>query len=129
MLVEDLREAESSIGTYIESIVETTCDYAKGYACDVACMDDDIEVQLNEYNRCSDPDYRLLYYEDLHELVGRRGVVYDEVYDAVETGREALYRLQEVIDAALEDLDKFAGSDNVPQELDVTVPALDAYPD
>ena len=123
-MIEVVRDAELSI----ESIVETACDDAKDYAADVACMDTDIEVQLNEYNCCSDPDYRLLYYEDINRLVSQRGAVYDELFDALDTGREALYRLREVIDDALEDLDNFE-RDSVPEELDLTVPALDAYPD
>jgi len=120
-ILEYIETTESSI----ESIVEVVGDYVDHYASEVQCLDRDIKVQLAEYGNCDDPDYRLLYYEDIDTLVGQRNATFDELFDSIETGREALGKIQALVDAANERLDELEGSDRVPEDADITVPPIE----
>jgi uncharacterized coiled-coil protein SlyX len=110
----------------IDSIVENVEGMVDHVADEILGLDEDIAVQLREYDNCEDPDYRTLYHEDITGLVGRQAAGFDEIHEWIEEGRVALSKIEDAISKAYERLQDLEQSDRVPEETGYTVPPI--YP-
>jgi len=110
----------------IDSIVENVEGMVDHVADEILRLDEDIGIQLREYDNCEDPDYRTLYHDDITALVGEKAAAFDEIHEWIEEGRVALSKIEDAVSKAYERLDDLEQSDRVPEETDHAVPPV--YP-
>lgn len=116
----DLVASTEDADLSIESIVGEVQDEVESLVSDIACLDEDIMIQMREYENCRDSDYRILYHEDITGLLGQRSGLLDELYESIEAGREALGKVEMALEAAIDRL----GDLEAPDELNISVPPV-----
>lgn len=102
----------------IAGIASEVEDMEAYLASEIACLDEEIEVHMQEYNACRS-DLRTLFYEDIVALVARRQTLLDELNQTVEDAAQALDLLQLLINACRDKVDEVQNS--IPEPLDVNI--------
>lgn len=102
----------------IAGIASEVEDMEAYLASEIACLDEEIEVHMHEYNACRS-DLRTLFYEDIVALVARRQTLLDELNQTVEDAAQALDLLQLLINACRDKVDEVQNS--IPEPLDVNI--------
>lgn len=125
MSYRDLVQKACSI---MDAIARKVREDVESKVSDVSKCDDELRAQMRDYNRTRDIDYRYEYERDLDELVGRREHCYEEVFTAIENGKDALCDLNSYLENVIEAVDKMEeDTDLLPEDVCWFIPRADDY--
>ena len=106
-----------------ESLIRGIVSEVEGYGAylttGIACIDEKIEVHIQEYNACRSDDLRTVFHEDIVAMFARRQILLDELNQTVEGAAKEIDKLQLLIDACRYKIDEMQNA--IPEPLDVNI--------